>query len=63
MNPAEFAKVAVMAFESKQGVFEKHVNAENFVPAHLNPQEQASFLFYMIQLRYLRPFDVAKRIC
>ena len=52
MEPSEFAKLVVSAYQNGRGIFANKVNAEDLVPRQADDLEKALFLFYVIQLDY-----------
>ena len=52
MNPSEFCKKVVSAYEKRLGIFSNLVNAENHIPKNATDLEKSLFLFYIIQLDY-----------
>lgn len=52
MTPSDFAKRVVELMEKREGVFANRLNAEDWVPADLDPKGRANFLFFLTQLDY-----------
>lgn len=52
MEPDEFARKVVDAYNAGRGVFANKVNAEDHLPEGFTDLEKAQFLFYVIQLDY-----------
>lgn len=51
-SPSEFVKLVVTKFEKREGVFSEFRNVEEYVPKEALPEQQALFLFYVVQLDY-----------
>ncbi|MBN2015833.1 hypothetical protein JW766_03290 [Candidatus Dojkabacteria bacterium] len=52
LKATQLVVLITKAYKQKKGVFEKRVNAEDWIPASLTVQQKALFLFYVIQLDY-----------
>jgi N-glycosylase/DNA lyase len=52
MQPEEFTREVVKAYEDGRGLFSNKVNAEDLLPSDASGLEKARFLFYVIPLDY-----------
>lgn len=52
MNPNNFVKEVVKNYNTKQGIFENRINAEDYVPKKASDLDKSRFIFYITGLDY-----------